>query len=50
MAIALNWMNERVLLSTFAGHAPAVDEENVLDVLVAAWLGAIYAGAASETR
>jgi AcrR family transcriptional regulator len=42
LAIALNRMNERVLLSTFAGQAPAVDEANVLDVLVAAWLGAIY--------
>lgn len=49
LAIALNWMNERVLLSTFAGHAPAVDEENVLDVLVSAWLGAIYSGAATKT-
>src|SRR4051794_5308964 len=39
LAIALNRMNERVLLSTFAGQAPAVDEPNVLDVLVAAWLG-----------
>jgi TetR/AcrR family transcriptional regulator, ethionamide resistance regulator len=42
LAIVLNRMNERVLLSTFAGQAPAVDEGNVLDVLVAAWLGAIY--------
>jgi TetR/AcrR family transcriptional regulator, ethionamide resistance regulator len=44
LAIALNRMNERVLLSTLAGQAPAVDEANVLDVLVAAWLGAIYGG------
>jgi TetR/AcrR family transcriptional regulator, ethionamide resistance regulator len=44
LAIALNWMNERVLLSTFAGHQPAVAEENVLDVLVPIWLAAIYEG------
>jgi TetR/AcrR family transcriptional regulator, ethionamide resistance regulator len=42
LSIALNRMNERVFLSTLAGQAPAVDEANVLDVLVAAWLGAIY--------
>ena len=48
LAIALNWMNERVLLSTFAGHAPAVAEENVLDVLVPIWLAAIYAGAPGQ--
>jgi AcrR family transcriptional regulator len=47
LAIALNRMNERVFLSTFAGQAPAVDEENVLDVLVAAWLGAIYGAVGS---
>jgi TetR/AcrR family transcriptional regulator, ethionamide resistance regulator len=46
LAIALNRMNERVLLSTFAGQPPAVDEANVLDVLVAAWLGAVYGGPA----
>ena len=42
LAIALNPMNERVLHATFAGHEPAVDEENVVDVLLAVWLGAIY--------
>lgn len=42
LAIALNWMNERVLQATFAGQAPTVDEDRVVDVLVAAWLGAIY--------
>jgi hypothetical protein len=35
-------MNERVLHATFAGHTPAVDEEDVIDALVAVWLGAIY--------
>ena len=42
LAIALNMMNERVLQATFAGHAPTIDEEHVVDVLLAAWLGAIY--------
>jgi hypothetical protein len=42
LAIALNSMNERVLRATFAGHPPAIDEEHVVDVLLAAWLGAIY--------
>jgi AcrR family transcriptional regulator len=44
LAIALNRMNERVFLSTFAGQTPAVDEASVLDVLVAVWLGAVYGG------
>jgi AcrR family transcriptional regulator len=42
LAIALNRMNERVLLSTLAGQEPAVDEAHVVDVLVAAWLNAVY--------
>jgi AcrR family transcriptional regulator len=42
LAIALNSMNERVLRATFAGHSPAIAEEHVVDVLLAAWLGAIY--------
>jgi TetR/AcrR family transcriptional regulator, ethionamide resistance regulator len=47
LAIALNRMNERVLLTTFAGQGPAVEEADVLDVLVAAWLGAIYGAGAT---
>ncbi len=42
LAIALNLMNERVLHSTFAGHQPALEEEKVVDVLLAIWLSAIY--------
>ena len=42
LAIALNLMNERVFLATFAGYTPAVDEERVIDALVAVWLAAIY--------
>ena len=42
LAIALNSMNERVLQATFAGHGPTVAEEDVIDVLLSVWLGAIY--------
>jgi AcrR family transcriptional regulator len=42
LAISLLSMNERVQHSALAGHAPAVDPESVVDVLVAIWLGAIY--------
>jgi AcrR family transcriptional regulator len=49
LAVALNLMNERVLHDTFARHAPMVDEADVIDVLVAVWLGAIY-GPAGPTE
>ena len=42
LAIALLSMNERVFHNTFARHAPAVEEDGVVDVLVAVWLSAIY--------
>jgi AcrR family transcriptional regulator len=42
LAIALNRMNERVFQSIFAGQAPAVGEERVVDVLVSVWVGAVY--------
>jgi AcrR family transcriptional regulator len=42
LAISLLLMNERVQHSALAGHAPAVDPENVVEVLVAIWLNAIY--------
>jgi hypothetical protein len=45
LAITLNWMNERVLHTTFADESPAVPADEVVDALVATWLGAIYAGA-----
>lgn len=44
LAIALNLMNERVLLATFAGYEPAVGEADVVDTLVAVWINAIYGG------
>jgi AcrR family transcriptional regulator len=42
LAIALNWMNERVLHASFEGEAPAIAQEAMLDTLVAVWLRAIY--------
>jgi TetR/AcrR family transcriptional regulator, ethionamide resistance regulator len=42
LAIALNLMNERVLHSTFAGHEPAIGEDDVVEALAAVWFGAIY--------
>jgi AcrR family transcriptional regulator len=51
LAVALNLMNERTLHATFAGISPAVDEDDVVDVLVEVWLGAIYgAGAGPPTE
>ena len=46
LAIALVRMNESSFYATFAGQAPAVGEEDVVDVLVAVWLNAIYGTAA----
>jgi AcrR family transcriptional regulator len=42
LAVALNWMNERVLYASFAGESPAVQEDALLDTLVEVWLRAIY--------
>jgi AcrR family transcriptional regulator len=42
LAVALNSMNERVLYATFSGDGPAVAEADVVDVLLAVWLGAVY--------
>ena len=41
LAVALNLMNERVLHASFAGEAPAVGEDAVVDALVAIWVAAI---------
>jgi TetR/AcrR family transcriptional regulator, ethionamide resistance regulator len=46
LAISLLLMNERVHHTSFAGHQPAVAEDDVVDVLVAIWLGAIYGSTA----
>lgn len=42
LATSLVLMNESVLHATFAGHSPAVAEGEVLDVLLAVWLAAVY--------
>lgn len=42
LAISLLLMNERVHHTAFAGQQPAVAEQDVVDVLVAVWMGAIY--------
>ncbi len=42
LATALVSMNERVLYATFAGNAPAIGEDSVVDVLLGVWLKAIY--------
>ena len=42
LAISLLQMNERVLHATFAGHEPAVAEDEVLDVLLTVWMSAVY--------
>jgi len=40
--VALDWMDERVLHTSFAGHAPTIDESRDVDVLLTIWLGAVY--------
>jgi AcrR family transcriptional regulator len=42
LAIALCSMNERVLYATFGGGGPTVAEADVVDVLLAVWLSAVY--------
>ena len=45
LAVALNLMNERVLIAAFTGEEPAIAESEVADVLLAVWLPAIYGSA-----
>jgi AcrR family transcriptional regulator len=47
LAIVLNAMNERALYGTFSGDRTAVAEEDVVDVLLEVWIGAIYGGSAA---
>ena len=42
LAVALLQMNERVQHAVFAGEAPTLHEDSVIDVLVEIWLRAIY--------
>jgi AcrR family transcriptional regulator len=48
LAIALNWMNERTIHSSIASQQPALDDDDVLDVLADIWLKAVY-GRANTT-
>ncbi|MGK2879932.1 MAG: TetR/AcrR family transcriptional regulator [Mycobacterium sp.] len=42
LAAALNLMNERTLLATFASETPRIPQERLLDSLVHVWMCAIY--------
>ncbi|WP_380171193.1 TetR/AcrR family transcriptional regulator [Kineococcus sp. DHX-1] len=44
LAVALNWMNERVLHSAFAGEEPGLAADDVVEVLLTVWLRTIYGG------
>jgi AcrR family transcriptional regulator len=45
LAIALIYMNERVMYTSLSGEPPAVGEADVIDVLITIWLKAIYGDA-----
>ena len=42
LAIALNWMNERVLHSSFTAQQPALEPGDAVEVLLTVWLRTIY--------
>ena len=42
LAVALNWMNERVIQVSVSGHGPGLAEDDLLDVLLTVWLRTIY--------
>jgi AcrR family transcriptional regulator len=42
LSAALNLLNEKVMLTSFAGERPAVPGEQVLDTLVHIWVSSIY--------
>ena len=42
LAAALNLLNEKVMLTSFAGERPSVPGEQVLDTLVHIWVSSIY--------
>ncbi|MEW1956564.1 TetR/AcrR family transcriptional regulator [Kineococcus sp. NPDC059986] len=44
LAIALNWMNERVLHSAFAGEQPGLAADDAVEVLLTVWMRTIYGG------
>jgi TetR/AcrR family transcriptional regulator, ethionamide resistance regulator len=42
LAVALNWMNERVIHVTYAGQTPALSPDDLVDVLLTVWLRTVY--------
>jgi AcrR family transcriptional regulator len=42
LAAALVMMNERAMFATLSGEQPAIDAEQVVDVLLSVWLSSIY--------
>ena len=44
LAVALNWMNERVIHVSATGQTPALAEADLLDVLLTVWLRTVYGG------
>jgi TetR/AcrR family transcriptional regulator, ethionamide resistance regulator len=42
LAIALNWMNERVLLAAYTGQEPMMADDDLLETLTTIWSRAIY--------
>lgn len=42
LSAALNLLNEKVMLSSFAGEQPSVPKEHLLDTLVHIWVSSIY--------
>jgi AcrR family transcriptional regulator len=45
LSAALNLLNEKVMLSSFAAETPSVPDEKLLDTLVHIWVTSIYAEA-----
>lgn len=42
LSAALNLLNEKVMLSSFADDRPSVPRERVLETLVHIWMSSIY--------
>jgi AcrR family transcriptional regulator len=42
LSTALNLLNEKIMLTSFAGEVPSIPDERVLDTLVHIWMASIY--------
>jgi hypothetical protein len=42
LSVALNLMNEKLMLSSFAGDSPSLPNERLLETLVHIWVTSIY--------